>query len=203
MNQQAHPDQAGWHPDPAERFDSRYWDGHAWTRAVMRDGQVDTDPEYVPPTTVVQTGDLQPIFVQNAGAPSIPPQSAKRRRSVPWGQAPPSPATADRFTSLAPEEAQSRLAQMLAVSGIALTETAPGTLSATVTIAGEPNWILVVALCFIWLVPGIVYWYMNSRPVPYPLSLRFLATELGTHIVVDGDPRALERLAPALTQLPW
>jgi hypothetical protein len=92
---------------------------------------------------------------------------------------------------------------MLAMSGIPSTETAPGRLDVTIAIAGEPNWVVVVALCFVWLVPGIVYWYMKSRPVSYPLSLQFVAAELGTQIEIRGDPRAVERLAPVLAQLPW
>jgi hypothetical protein len=183
MSRQIEPGEIGWHPDPAGRFDSRYWDG-GWTRAVMRDGEVDTDPEDVPPAA----------FAQGAAqrSPALRPAAPARPRSA-----------ADRFTSLAPEEAQSRLAQMLAIGDIALVDTAPGRLGATVTVAGEPNWIIVVVLCFFWLLPGIVYWYTKSRPVAHPLSLDFLAAEPGTLIMIQGDPRALERLAPVLAQLPW
>ena len=35
---------AGWVPDPAGRFDHRYWDGARWTEMVSRDGAQLTDP---------------------------------------------------------------------------------------------------------------------------------------------------------------
>ncbi len=35
---------AGWYPDPAGRFELRYWDGSAWTEHVSRAGQQYTDP---------------------------------------------------------------------------------------------------------------------------------------------------------------
>jgi hypothetical protein len=92
---------------------------------------------------------------------------------------------------------------MLAVGGFSLVDAAPGRLTATVAVAGEPNWIIVVALCFLWLIPGFIYWYVKSRPVAHQLSLQFLATELGARIVIEGGPQALERLAPVLAQLPW
>lgn len=174
----------GWHPDPAGRFDSRYWDGHGWTRAVMRDGQVDTDPADVP---------------ADAG-----PQATIRESAEPTLEGPvPALSASDRFTSLAPEEAQSRVSQMLVVAGFSLVEATPGRLAATVAVAGEPNWIIVIALCFFWLLPGLVYWYVKARPVAHAVSLQFLAAELGARIVIRGESQALERLAPVLAPLPW
>lgn len=35
---------AGWFPDPAGRFEHRYWDGSAWTHHVARGGQQGLDP---------------------------------------------------------------------------------------------------------------------------------------------------------------
>ena len=35
---------AGWFPDPAGRFDHRWWDGARWTEMVSRDGVQLTDP---------------------------------------------------------------------------------------------------------------------------------------------------------------
>jgi hypothetical protein len=34
----------GWFPDPAGRFDHRWWDGAHWTETVSRDESVTTDP---------------------------------------------------------------------------------------------------------------------------------------------------------------
>jgi hypothetical protein len=35
---------AGWYPDPAGRYELRYWDGGQWTEHVSRGGQQYTDP---------------------------------------------------------------------------------------------------------------------------------------------------------------
>lgn len=34
----------GWFPDPTGRNEQRYWDGRAWTDAVVSNGQPGTDP---------------------------------------------------------------------------------------------------------------------------------------------------------------
>lgn len=39
---------ADWYPDPAGRFEWRYWDGSGWTANVSRAGASTTDPEGVP-----------------------------------------------------------------------------------------------------------------------------------------------------------
>ena len=35
---------ANWYPDPAGRFELRYWNGSAWTEHVSRNGQQSIDP---------------------------------------------------------------------------------------------------------------------------------------------------------------
>jgi hypothetical protein len=35
---------AGWFPDPAGRFDHRWWDGTRWTETVSRGGSTTIDP---------------------------------------------------------------------------------------------------------------------------------------------------------------
>jgi hypothetical protein len=35
---------SGWYRDPTERFDHRYWDGHAWTDHASRNGEALVDP---------------------------------------------------------------------------------------------------------------------------------------------------------------
>lgn len=42
---------AGWHPDPFERHEFRYWDGSTWTDHVVTRGQQETDPLDAPPPT--------------------------------------------------------------------------------------------------------------------------------------------------------
>lgn len=36
--------EAGWYPDPLERYDYRYWDGDAWTEHASSDGETYNDP---------------------------------------------------------------------------------------------------------------------------------------------------------------
>ena len=35
---------AGWYPDPGKRHQQRYWDGAAWSAAVIDDGRAGSDP---------------------------------------------------------------------------------------------------------------------------------------------------------------
>jgi hypothetical protein len=43
---EAKPSEAGWHPDPLGRFDSRWYDGNRWTQHVGRvDGEKRTQLE--------------------------------------------------------------------------------------------------------------------------------------------------------------
>ena len=35
---------AGWYPDPSTRHQQRYWDGAAWSAAVVDDGRPGSDP---------------------------------------------------------------------------------------------------------------------------------------------------------------
>jgi hypothetical protein len=47
----------GWYPDPAGRFDRRYWNGRAWTFQVTRDA--DRSQHRDPPTRLAPTPNLQ------------------------------------------------------------------------------------------------------------------------------------------------
>ncbi len=178
--------QAGWFADPAGRFDSRYWDGAAWTKAVMRGTVVETDDGEPPSQPAAAAGGLPYPAQPLAGALHAVPVSAT-----------------DRFTSLSPAEAQARVTQMLAMSGVTIRQSAPGRVDAAVEIKNEPNWIVVVVLLFIWIVPGVIYWYVKSRPATHGISLVFVPAETGTRIAVQADGPALERLAPVMSQLPW
>lgn len=192
--------QPGWHRDPAGRFDSRYWDGTRWTAAVMRDGEVDTDPRELDSAL----DGAEPASTTGPGEKAGSPGAAPVASSGPQPAVLTAGWTAtDRFTSLAPAEAHARIVQLLPIAGVVLTDNSPGRLSAQVSAAGEPNWIVVVALGFLWLLPGLVYWYVKSRPVIHPLAVQLLPAELGTRIALQGDALALERIAPVLAQLPW
>jgi hypothetical protein len=41
----------GWYPDPADRFDHRYWDGRQWTEHVSRNGSAEIDSSEHPPAS--------------------------------------------------------------------------------------------------------------------------------------------------------
>ena len=43
------PTPPGWYPDPAGRFEHRWWDGRAWTEHVATAGQQSTDAPSAPP----------------------------------------------------------------------------------------------------------------------------------------------------------
>jgi Protein of unknown function (DUF2510) len=190
----------GWHDDPVGRFDSRYWDGNGWTRAVIRGGQVESDPDDAPKDTSsaanVSSAAYEPAPEHRTGSAGYAATTAVPSPAAPF-------AAADRFTSLAPPAAQARLAQLLPIGGFKVVDSSPSFLAATVDVAGEPNWIFVVALCLLWLLPGFVYWYVKSRPTPRRLALQMLPVELGTRISIQGEKAALERAAPILAQLPW
>jgi hypothetical protein len=178
------PGQTGWFPDPTGRFETRYWDGTSWTKAVMRGGTVDTDPEFkVEPAKVV--------------VPSLTPTPSPRQApSLP-------PGTADRLTPLPIGEAQSRVANMLAMLGATVTYAAPGRIDATVTSKGQPNVLVTILLVFLWVIPAIVYWVVKSKPVARQVCVTFLAVETGTRIGIQADSEAMAQLAPAFAQLPW
>jgi hypothetical protein len=200
MTGQVMAGQPGWHRDPAGRFDSRYWDGSRWTSAVMRNGQVDTDPlELNSAMDGIGSASTKGIGESGSSTGAAPVASMGPQPAifaVGW-------TAADPFISLAPAEAHARIVQPLPIGGITLADNSPGRLSAQVSAAGEPNWIVVVALCFLWLLPGLVYWYVKSRSVAHLLVVQLLPAKLGIRIAVQGDAVALERIAPVLAQLPW
>ena len=60
----------GWHPDPFGRFESRYWDGAAWTAHVSTGGTTATDDPVASPVvpTVKRSAEKVRRDVQRAGA---------------------------------------------------------------------------------------------------------------------------------------
>lgn len=49
----------GWHPDPTERFEHRYWDGVRWTEHVQREGQQAVDALELKPAEAIEA--LSPL----------------------------------------------------------------------------------------------------------------------------------------------
>jgi hypothetical protein len=187
LNAQPSSGQPGWLTDPWGRFESRYWDGARWTDAVMRGGQVESDPAGEPPEP-------------STGATILPDPPTPGQTVMPHA-AP--PALTDRFTSLPAADAQSRLSQMLPMSGVTVTQVAPGRIDGTLTVKDEPNIALLVILLLLWIVPGLIYWYVKSRPVTDRFSLVFVRVATGTRISVQAGPKAMEQLVPVMGQLPW
>jgi Protein of unknown function (DUF2510) len=187
MSAQLSSGQPGWLPDPSGRFESRYWDGAHWTDAVMRGGQVESDPDGKPAASSVD-------------AP-IPPDPPLPRQAVMPHAAPPAPT--DRFTSLPAADAQTRLSQMLPMSGVTVTQVAPGRIDGMVTVKDEPNIVVLIVLLLVWILPGLIYWYMKSKPVTERFSLVFVPVATGTRISVQAGPKTMGRLVPVMGQLPW
>ena len=140
MTMQAPPGQPDWLPDPTGRFESRYWDGTSWTQAVMRGGEVDTDPEAAPSAP--------------GSGPSILPDPPAPEQTVMPHVAPPT--ASDRFTSLPAAEAQARLSQMLPMAGVTLTQTTPGRIDGSLTVKGEPNVVVLVVLLLTVLIGSVI-----------------------------------------------
>jgi hypothetical protein len=183
------PGQGGalWLPDPAGRFDQRYWDGHAWTTAVMIGGQVQSDADPLPegePGAAV-------------ASPLPPPPVASGPAHVPAAR------PGDRYTSLRPDEAQRRLGQMLQMQGWSIAVPASDRFEVSVSTPGKPN-VIVGLLLFLWLiVPGIIYFAIKSRPTVSRASMTFIPEGDGTRIALQGTPEALQQLGAVMVMLPW
>jgi hypothetical protein len=119
------------------------------------------------------------------------------------GAPPYTAAGTDRETALPVREAQERLSQILAMSGGMVTQVTPGRMDGYFKVNDEPNIVLLVVLLVIWIVPGLIYWYLKSRPITMPFSLLFAPTANGTRVSVQAGPKAMDHLLPVLGQLPW
>jgi hypothetical protein len=178
---------AAWLPDPAGRFEQRYWDGRAWTTAVMTDGQVTTDPE-LPPQSEPGA----------AWATAMPPPPVPEEPSVV-----PAPGPGDRYTSLRPDETYRRLGPMLEMQGWAVRAPTRDRLELTHTTPGNPSLLVGLLLLLLWIVPGVIYFIVKSRPKVLCASLLLVSEGDGTRIAVHGDPEAVQRLNAVMIMLPW
>lgn len=103
---------AAWLPDPGGRFDARYWDGGAWTTAVIRDGQVDTD------------------------AVPVAAPSQELPRALPSYQ---NSGPLNRWTSLSHGDAMRHMGQLMVGSGWSVTTTGANRLHGTVIVQRKPS----------------------------------------------------------------
>jgi hypothetical protein len=106
------------------------------------------------------------------------------------------------FTSPA-ADAQTRLSQLLPMSGVTVTQVTPGRIDGTLTVKDEANIVVLVVLLLAWILPGLIYWHVKSRPVTERFSLVFVPVATGTRISVQAGPKTMERLVPVMGQLPW
>lgn len=85
----------GWYPDPAGRFEQRYWNGAAWTEQVMSGGVQGYDPLPPAPPTIPQ----QTAYAGLPSAPALygpapgtpPPYGGAPVQPSPYGGAPVQP----------------------------------------------------------------------------------------------------------------
>jgi len=177
---------AAWLPDPVGRFEQRYWDGRGWTTAVMTGGQVTADP------------DLPPQSEPAALATTRPPLAVPEGPSVV-----PAPGSGDRFTSLRPDEVYRRVGPMLEMQGWAVRAPTRDRLELTHTTPGDPSLPVGLLLLLLWIVPGVIYFIVKSRPKVLCASLFLVSEGGGTRISVHGDHEAVQRLNAVMIMLPW
>lgn len=191
----AAPGNAGWHPDPTGRFEERYWDGSTWTSAVKRGEQVESDPESVP--EVSADG--------NSASPTTPSpaSAASTGRTVAAPAWPQGGGSGDRQTSLSPPEAQREIVRVLPLAGILVKSEQPGQVHAAIPVKGETNVALVIILCFICIIPGIIYAIVSSRTSMMPATIQLASSPSGSTIItIQAAPGPRQAVLSALGTLP-
>ena len=193
----AAPGGAGWYPDPAGRFDDRYWDGNDWTPAVRSGDQVESDSEAVPAEFAAG---------RDSASPTIPPPPSASEIQTGQGVAPPDwpqGATADRQTSLPLAEAQREVVRVLPLAGIAVQNQQPGLVHAAVPLKGETNLALAILLGLACLIPGVLYALYSSRMRMVPAAVRLNPSSPGTTaITIQAAPMPRQAVLAALVALP-
>jgi hypothetical protein len=183
------PGQGGpsWLPDPAGRFEMRYWDGQAWTTAVQTGGQTLSDagplPEGQPGAAIALPEPPPPI---DTGPSHVP-----------------APSPGDRHTSLSPNEAQRQLGQMLVAEGWNVVWPVMDRFELSLKVPGNANPLLGCLLLLIWVLPGIIYFLLAGRSTVHRATLIFVREGSGTRIAVQASPQATQRLGGVMARLPW
>jgi hypothetical protein len=191
---QATPGSAGWYPDPAGRFDNRYFDGSQWTSAVKRGEMVESDPQAVSGESSA-TATLQP-----PAPDGFTPRPAVTAPVWPQGAR----GAGDRQTSLSLAEAQQEIIRILPNSGILIKGDQPGQVHAAVPVKGETNAAIAVVLCLICIIPGIIYLITSSKVKNQPAILHLAPSpQGGTTITVQAEPGVRQLVIAAMGTLPW
>jgi hypothetical protein len=186
----APPGGPGWYPDPAGRFDDRYWDGTDWTSAVKRGEHVESDPE--------------PVILEAASRADQYSPTAPPPRSGGGPQTRPTVAPRDgRWTSLPPTEAQSEVVRVLSAAGIPIQGQEPGLVHAVVRLRGKPNVMRAILLDALCIIPGIIYLIRASRTRMLPADVYLVPSSPGTtSITIRAAPEARRALLSVLAALP-
>jgi hypothetical protein len=110
----------------------------------------------------------------------------------------------DRLTSLPVDQAQREVARVLPLAGIVVKGEQPGQVQAAVPIKGQTNVALVIILCFICLLPGIIYAITSSRVQMHPVIINLApSSSESTVITIQAPPVARQSVLTALGNLPW
>lgn len=182
------PGGAGWYPDPAARFDDRYWDGSGWTAAVRRGGHVESDSEAVPASPAIPS---PPTGGGVQTTPAVTPPE--------W----PLGAAGDRWTSLPPAQAQSEVVRVLSVAGFPIQGQQPGLVHAVVPFRGKPDLVRAYFLWALCIIPGIIYSINASRTRMFPADVHLAPSSAGTtSIIIRAAPEAREAVLSVLAALP-
>jgi Protein of unknown function (DUF2510) len=197
----AGPGNAGWYPDPAGRFDDRYWDGNQWTAAVKRGEQVESDPDSVLAEFPTSTAATSAAPTTSQPPPGGGPPSGQMVTPPPWPRGP--GGAGDRQTSLPLAQAQREIVRILPLAGILVKGEQPGQVQAAVPVKGEPNVATVVILCLLCLIPGLIYWAVSSRVRMEPVVVYLAPSHGTTTVTVQAALGARQAVLNALGALPW
>lgn len=192
------PGRAGWFSDPAGRFDNRYWDGGQWTSAVKRGEQVESDPDSLPASLLTEDASSA---VPGATLPPPPGASPTPKVAPP---AFPHVKSGDRLTSLPVTEAQREVVRVLPLAGISVKAEQPGQVHAAVPFKGQANIAIIIILCFICIIPGVLYAMTASRVKMQPAVINLAPSSAeSTVITIQAPPQARQSILTALGTLPW
>lgn len=182
---------AGWFPDPAGRFDDRYWDGSNWTSAVKRGERVQSDPETLP---------VKFVAASDPASPTIPPPPSASELQTEQRVTPPPWPGADRLTSLPLAEAQREVVRLLQLAGIPVQNQQPGLVQASVPLRGETNAMQAILLG---LAYPIVDAIRSSRTRMLPAAVQLATPSAGSTAITVRAARAPRQVVlSALATLP-
>lgn len=179
------PSAAGWYGDPEHRFEQRFWDGQAWTSAVMEKGRTTVDPQFQ---------SQQPAKDERVSAAADERVSAaavaEDLKREPIGSAMRWAGPHAVYTSLRPDAASNEIAQRLAVIPVAVSFVSPEQIQGTIWVpsGSRTNVALAVLLLLICLIPGIIYLIVSSIPRTRPVGFTLALVPQGPGTLINPQP---------------